>query len=139
MIKTSCKDHLNKPSSTRINGYWMTVLLTIIILCGVGMEISCAINSTECHSISNSMIALATLVLGQQALLFHLKRKSEDTAFPTVEKLNNIVNTDKNSIPNVLPDEEVDNANAEQQESIINNNEDLNMGDIPDAGTNGVV
>ena len=91
MIKQSCKDHLNKISATRINAYFMAVLFTVCVLCCVGIEISSAIISFkkgDTYSVSGQLITLAILMLGQQSLLLHLKKQSEQTSFPTVEKLN---------------------------------------------------
>lgn len=90
-ILESCKDHLNKASSTRINGYWMSILFTICVLCCIGVEIASSIVSItkgDTYSVSAQLITICVLILGQQALLFNLKRKSEDTSFPTVEALN---------------------------------------------------
>ncbi len=111
MIKQSLKDHLGKASTTRINGYWMSILFTLCVVCCIGIEISSALTvhaEKKPYVVSNQLIAICVLILGQQALLFNLKRKSEDTSFPTVEKLNDIVNTnntgEKINIPDVFPD-----------------------------------
>ncbi|MFM2392843.1 MAG: hypothetical protein RLZZ546_825, partial [Bacteroidota bacterium] len=77
-------------------GYWMSILFTLCVLCCIAVEITSAIteiNKGSTYSVSNQLIAICVLILGQQALLFNLKRKSEDTSFPTVEKLNEIANT----------------------------------------------
>lgn len=119
MIKESLKDHLGKASSTRINGYWMSILFTICVLCCVGIEIHSALKSTTPYTVSNQLIAICALILGQQALLFNLKRKSEDTPFPTVEKLNNIVNTNNSETPINIPDVLSNNDSNEQEHSIV--------------------
>lgn len=106
-IKESLKDHLGKASSTRINGYWMSILFTLCVLCCIAVEITSAIteiNKGATYSVSNQLIAICVLILGQQALLFNLKRKSEDTSFPTVEKLNEVVNTNNTGAPINLSD-----------------------------------
>lgn len=120
MVRESLKDHLGKASSTRINGYWMSILFTICVVCCVAIEITSAIthyNKNEGFSVSNQLIAIAVLILGQQALLFNLKRKAEDTPFPTVEKINTTTVpappdepiVDNNIIDENLPDISADN------------------------------
>lgn len=95
IFKQSLKDHLGKSSSTRINGYWMSILFTLCVLSCIGIEIYEAVKSSSSYTVSSQFIALCVLILGQQALLFNLKRKAEDTPFPTVENLNtpSITNT----------------------------------------------
>ncbi len=130
MIKMSCKDHLLKYSATRINGYWMSILFTLCVLCCVGIEITSAItqyNKSGSLSISNQLIAMVVLILGQQAIYFNAKKTSEETSFPTVEKLNSIINTEKGTIPNVSLDEETPEADS------------INMNMDADAGTNGII
>jgi hypothetical protein len=121
MIKISCKDHLNKFSSTRINGYWMSILFTICVLCCVVIEIISAItqfNKEESYVVSNQLIAICVLILGQQALLFNLKRKSEDTPFPTVEKINETLS--KNGLSsNIDIDVNISDASSESEVDII--------------------
>ncbi len=121
MTKQSLKDHLGKASSTRINGYIMTILFAICVFCVVGVEIT----STGVYTVSNQLIAICVLILGQQALLFNLKRKSEDTSYPTVENLNNVLNnndkTPKINISDILPSG-VD-VNKEQQDNMDNSGE----------------
>ena len=99
IIKQSCTDHLNKLSSTRINGYWMSVLFTICVLCCVGIEISSAItnmNDGKIYTVSTQLLTICGMILGQQALLFHLKKQSEKTSFPTVEKLSELNSVNNN-------------------------------------------
>jgi hypothetical protein len=144
MIKMSCKDHLLKFSATRINGYWMSVLFTLCVLCCVGVEITSAItqyNKSEPLSISNQLIAMAVLILGQQAIYFNAKKKSEETPFPTVEKLNSIIHTEKGTIPNVSLDEEPEATPEPEADPITVDNMgmDMNMDAEADAGTNGII
>ncbi len=88
-MKESMMDHLGKPSATRINGYILTFLLSIAIFVSLGIEIASAISAYKIlgttYSISSELIALIALIMGQQALLFQLKRKSEETSFPSLE------------------------------------------------------
>jgi len=92
-IKESMVDHLGKPSATRINGYILTVLLSVAVLVCLGIEIASAMSAIQTeggvYSISGQLIALITLLMGHHALLFQLKRKSEETSFPTLDNLNN--------------------------------------------------
>jgi hypothetical protein len=93
-IKESMVDHLGKPSATRINGYILTVLLSIAVIACLGIEIASAMSAIQTeggtYSISGQLIALITLLMGHHALLFQLKRKSEETSFPTLDNLNEL-------------------------------------------------
>ncbi len=90
-VKESMVDHLGKASATRINGYILSVLLGLAVIVALGIEIGSAMSAYGVeggtYAISVQLIALITLLMGQQALLFQLKRKSEETSFPTVEKM----------------------------------------------------
>lgn len=89
-IYSSCLDHLGKPSTNRINAYIMSFLIGIIILSAVAIEIIALLESFKTgvpYTLSTQLIILAGLVFGQQALLLNLKRKSEETSFPTVERI----------------------------------------------------
>lgn len=126
MIKQSANDHLGKASSTRINGYWMSILFTLCVLCSIGIEISSAISAShvegETYSVSGQLLAICTLILGQQALLFNLKRKAEDTPFPTVENLNSvdIQNNDGGKIN--IPNDMIDNLDVKIDETTTTTN-----------------
>lgn len=93
-IKESMVDHLGKPSATRINGYILTVLLSIAVLVCLGIELASAYSASQTeggtYSISGQLIALIGLLMGHHALLFQLKRKSEETPFPTLDSMNDI-------------------------------------------------
>ena len=96
-LKLSMKDHLGKPSATRINGYLMTILIFLTVLTTLGLEVYSAVTqykNNETYTISTQVIAVLTLILGQQALLFNLKRKNEETPFPSYEK--SLENKEKN-------------------------------------------
>ena len=126
-IKESMVDHLGKPSATRINGYILTALLCMAVLVSLGIEIASAIsayNSTTIvtYSISGQLIALIGLLMGQQALLFQLKRKSEETPFPTLEKMskNNTIKTyDSSKELDKELDLDVDEDNLDEDGKII--------------------
>lgn len=122
-IKESMVDHLGKSSATRINGYILTALLCMAVLVSLGIEIASAISAYKSttivtYSISGQLIALIGLLMGQQALLFQLKRKSEETPFPTLEKMskNNNIKTYEGSKD---LDEDEDNLDEDEDEDGI--------------------
>ena len=93
-IKESMVDHLGKASATRINGYILTVLLSIAVLTCLCIEVASAMSAIQTeggtYAISGQLIALITLLMGHHALLFQLKRKSEETSFPTLDNMNQL-------------------------------------------------
>lgn len=93
-IKESMVDHLGKPSATRINGYILTILLSIAVLTCLCIEVASAMSAVQTeggvYAISGQLIALITLLMGHHALLFQLKRKSEETSFPTLDNMNKL-------------------------------------------------
>jgi hypothetical protein len=101
-ISNSCKDHLGKDSATRINAYIMTALIGLIVICFLGIEVINAIDAYKSegvgYTVSTQLVVLVTLLLGHQALLLNLKRKSEDTSFPTVEILKEIEKKEEETI-----------------------------------------
>lgn len=113
----SLKDHLGKFSSTRISGYYMSFLLTLCVLTSVGLEITSAVTSYKentPYSVSVQIITIIGMVLGQQALLFNLKRKSEDTPFPTLEHL------EDNKIKETIPTTDIVSESEEEKITQIN-------------------
>lgn len=97
MIIKSCKDHLGKESATRISGYILTIMICIIVLISCIIDLingySAFINNMT-YELSMQTIAIFGMLLTQQSILFNLKRKSEETNFPTLENNKNNKNCD---------------------------------------------
>lgn len=88
LIKQSLKDHLGKPSATRITGYMVSAMLVIMILTVCGAEITKVINDISGYTPSYGFLGMFALLLSHQLVLFNLKKASEKTSFPTLEKFN---------------------------------------------------
>jgi hypothetical protein len=116
-IKESMNDHLGKASATRINGYIITILITISIFTCLYIEVSSALSAIETeggtYTISVQLITLIGMLIGHHSLLFQLKRKSEETNFPTLDNLNEL--SVKTGIPVVDDDNDDEEFNRKEK------------------------
>lgn len=90
-IGESCYDHLGKASATRISGYLTTAMIIIVVVIMMCIEVFNAFKAYNdpsiTYSISVQSITVLGMLLSQQLILFNLKKKGEETSFPTLEKL----------------------------------------------------
>lgn len=89
-ILDSTKDHLGKESATRINGYLMSAMITLMVVVTCAVEIGnmyIAFKELTPYEIGYGFIAIFGMVLSHQLVLFNLKKSSEQSSFPTVEAL----------------------------------------------------
>lgn len=96
-IVESMNDHLGKSSATRINGYILTILISISVFVCLGIEIASAVTilKTGGNYSYTQLISLILILMGHHALLFQLKRKGEETSFPSLDKLNELNKKEK--------------------------------------------
>lgn len=94
-ILLSTKDHLGKESATRINGYLMSVMITLMVIVVCGIELGnmyIAFSVGDFYTVGYEFVCIFGMVLAHQLVLFNLKKSSEKSPFPTLEKMKGIDN-----------------------------------------------